>query len=71
MIENCYKVKILPAAVNLKTAEESSMSSLGKAMLHLHIANFKFSHTFIISDKLPDTDTLFGIDIQKRILSII
>ena len=25
-----------------------------------------FSHTFIICDKLPDTDVLFGIDIQKR-----
>ena len=42
------------------------MSSLGKAALHLQRANFKFSHTFIICDKTPETDTLFGIDIQKR-----
>ena len=42
------------------------MSSLGKAILHLQIVNFKFSHTFIICDKLPDTDILFGIDIQER-----
>ena len=42
------------------------MSSLGKATLHLHIVNFKFSHTFVICDKLLDTDILFGIDIQKR-----
>ena len=55
IIENCYKAKILPAAVNLKTADGSSMSSLGKAMLHLHTANFKFSHTLIMCDKLPDT----------------
>ena len=37
-----------------------------QSYLHLCIANFKFSHTSIICDKLPDTDILFGIDIQKR-----
>ena len=42
------------------------MSSLGNATLHLHIANFKFSDTFITCDKLPDTDILFDIEIQKR-----
>ena len=66
MIEDCYKTKLLSAAVNLKTGDGSSVSSLGKATLHLHIANFKFSHTFVICDKLPDTDVLFGIDIEKR-----
>ena len=65
-IEDCYITKILPAAVNLKTSDGLSMSSLGKATLHLYIANFKFSKTFIIRDKLLDTDILFGIDIQKR-----
>ena len=30
------------------------------------IANFKFSHSFVTCDKLPDTDILFCIDIQKR-----
>ena len=66
MIEDCYETKILPAAVHLKTADGSSMSSLGKATLHLCIANFNFSHTFVICDKLPDTDILFGTDIQRR-----
>ena len=42
------------------------MSSLGKATLHLCISNFKFCHTFVICDKLLDTDIFFGIDIQKR-----
>ena len=60
------KTKILPAVVYLKTADRSSMSSLGKATLNHNIANFKFSHTFIICNKLPETDLLFGIDIQKR-----
>ena len=66
MIEDHYKTKILPAEVCLKTVDESAMYSLGKATLHLCIASFKFSHTFIICDKLPDTDILFGINIQKR-----
>ena len=66
MIEDCYKTKALPAAVHLKTADGSAMSSLGKATLHLCITTFKFSHTFIICDKLPDTDILFGIDTQMR-----
>ena len=64
MIEDCYKTKILPTAVHLKTVDGSSMSSLGRATLYLHIVKFKFSHTFIICDKLPDTDILFGIDIH-------
>ena len=42
------------------------MSSLGKETLHLHIANFKFFPTSFIYDKLPETDILFDIDIQKR-----
>ena len=66
MIQDYYKTKILPAAVHLMTADGSSMSSLGKATLHLHIANFKFCHTFLTCDKLPDTDILFGIDIPNR-----
>ena len=66
MIEDCYKTKILPEAVHLKIADGSSVSSLGKAILHLHIANFRFPNTFAICDKLPDTDILFGIEIQKR-----
>ena len=66
MIEDCYKTKVLLVAVHLKTAEGSGMSSLSKATLCLHIASFKFSHTFAICHKLPDTDILFVIDIQKR-----
>ena len=66
MIKDQYKTKILPAAVHLKTCDGSAMSLLGKTTLHLHIANFKFFHTFIIFDKLLDTDILFGIDTQKK-----
>ena len=66
MNEDHYKTKILPAAVHLKTADGSAIFSLGKATLQPHITNFKLSHTFVICDKLLDTDILFGIDIHKR-----
>ena len=35
-------------------------------MLHLRIADFKFTHNFIICVRLPDTEILFGIDIRKK-----
>ena len=32
----------------------------------LGIAKFKFTHNFIICDGLPDTEIIFGIDVQKN-----
>ena len=40
--------------------------TLGSTALHLWIAEFKFTHNFIICDQLPDTALIFGIDIQKK-----
>ena len=34
--------------------------------LHLRIADFKFTYNFVICDKLPDTEIIFGIGIQKK-----
>ena len=56
----------MPEVVHLKTADESPMSSMGKATLHLLIANFKFSNTFIICNTLPETNFLFGTNLYKR-----
>ena len=42
------------------------MSALGSTALHLQIAEFKFTHNFIICDQLPETELIFGIDIQKK-----
>ena len=56
----------LTVALPREDIDGSSMSSLGKATLNLCFANFNFSHTFIICDKLPDTDIKFGIDTQKQ-----
>ena len=65
MIEDHYKTCILPVAVNLWKGDGSPMSSTGKATLHLQIADFKVWRTFVICDKLPEADFLFGIDLQK------
>ena len=40
--------------------------SMGIMALQLRIADFKFAHHFIICDRLPDMEILFGIDIQKN-----
>ena len=44
------------------------MSALVSTSLHLQIAEFKFTHNFIICDQLPETELIFGIDIQKKFL---
>ena len=61
MIEDCYKTSILPAVIHLRTVDGSPMSFMGKATLHLCIANVKFSHTFFICDRLLETDFLLGL----------
>ena len=42
------------------------MSAIGTTALHLRIAVFKFTHNFIICDQLPETELIFGIDIQRK-----
>ena len=47
-------------------ADGSPMIALGLTVLHLRIADFKFTHNFIIYNRLPDTEIIFGIDILKK-----
>ena len=42
------------------------MMALGSTALHLWIAEFQFTHNFIICDQLHETELIFGIDIQKK-----
>ena len=42
------------------------MTALGMTALHLRIGEFKFTHNFVICDRLPDTEIIFSIDIQKK-----
>ena len=65
-IEDCYKTPIQPTTAKLNTADGSPMSAIGTTELHLRIAEFKFTHNFIICDQLPETELIFGIDIQRK-----
>ena len=65
-IEDCYKTPIQPTTAKLNTADGSPMSTLGVTALHLRIAEFKFTHNFKICDQLPETELIFGINIQKK-----
>ena len=65
-IEDCYKTPIQPTTAKLNTTDGSPMSAIGTTALHLRIDEFKFTHNFIICDQLPETDLIFGIDIQRK-----
>ena len=65
-IEDCYKIPIQPTTAKLNTADGSPMSAIGMTALHLRIAEFKFTHNFIICDQLPETELIFDIDIQRK-----
>ena len=47
-------------------ADGLPMTALGMTALHLRIADFKFTHNFIVCDRFPDTEIIYGIDIQKK-----
>ena len=53
-------------AAKLNTADGSPITTLGSTALHLRIADFKFTHNFIICNQLPNTELIFDIDIQKK-----
>ena len=65
-IEDSYKTPIQLTTAKLNTAEGSPTTALGITALHLRIVEFKFTHKFIICDRLPDMELIFGIDIQKK-----
>ena len=61
-----FKTPIQPTTAKLNTADGSPMTALGMMAIHLRIAEFKFTHNFIICDRLLDTKIIFGIHIQKK-----
>ena len=66
LIDDSFKTPLQPTTTTLNTADGSPMTALGMTALHLRIADFKFTYNFIICDRLPDTEIIFGIDIQKK-----
>ena len=57
---------IQPTTAKLNTADGLPMSAIGTTALHLRIAEFKFTHNFIICDQLPETELILGIDMQRK-----
>ena len=55
-IGDSYKTPIQPTAAKLNTADGSPMTALGMIALQLRIVEFKFTHNFVICNRLPDTD---------------
>ena len=55
-----------PTTAKLNTADGSPMMALESTALHLGIAEFKFTHNFIICDQLPETKLIFSIYIQNK-----
>ena len=65
-IGDIFKTPIQSTTAKLNMANGSPMTALGMTALHLRIADFKFTHTFVICNRLPDMEIIFGIDIQKK-----
>ena len=55
-IEDSYKTPIQATTAKLNIADGSPMTALGITALHLSIVEFKFTHNFVICDRLPDRD---------------
>ena len=65
-VNSSLKTPLHATTTKLNTADGSPMMALGMTALHLRIVVFKFTHTFIICNRLPDIEIVFGIDIQKK-----
>ena len=57
---------IQPTTAKLNTFNGSPMTALGMTALHLKICDFQFTHNFVLCDRLPDTEIIFGVDIKKK-----
>ena len=66
LTDDSFKIPIQPTTTKLNTADGSPMMPLGMTVLHLRIADFNFTHNSIICNRLPDTEIIFGIDIQEK-----
>ena len=64
--EDSFKTPIQPTTAKLNTADGFPMMALGMTALHLRIAEFKFTHNFVICNRLPDKEIISAIDIQKK-----
>ena len=64
--DNSFKTPIQPTTTKLNMVDGSPMTALGMTALHLRTADLKFTHNFVICNRLPDTEVIFGMDVQKK-----
>ena len=67
-IDNSFKTPIQPTTAKLNTADSSLMTALGMTALYLRIEDFKFTHNFVIYNRLPDYRTYFWDRCSEGIL---
>ena len=65
LIDDSFTTPIQPATTKLNTADVLPMTALRMTAPHLRIVDSKFTHNFIICNRLPDTEIIFGNDVQK------
>ena len=67
LTDDSFNMPIQPSTMKLNTADRSPITAVGMTALHLRIADFKFTHNFIICYRLPDTEIILAIDVQKKV----
>ena len=70
-IEDSFKTPLQPTTAKLNTADGSPMTALGMTALHLWIVEFKFTHNFVICDRLPDTEIILAYRHPKEVFTFI
>ena len=70
-IEDSYKTPIQPTTAKVITADGSPMTALGMTALHLRIAEFKFTHDFVILQQTPRYRNYFWHRHTKEVFSFI
>ena len=65
-IDDSFKTPIQPTTAKLNTANGLPMTALGMMALHLRIADFKFTHNFVICNRLPDTEIILVLIFKRN-----
>ena len=71
LIDDSFKTPIQPTTTKLNKIDRLPKTVLAMTALHLRIADFKFTHNFIICDRLPDTEINIWNGCTQEIFMII
>ena len=66
LIDDSFKTPIQPTTTKLNTVDGSPMTALGMTALHLWTADFKFTHSFIICDRVPDIEMILALMCRRN-----